>query len=145
MAKQINPLIATTPFVFLGGTCAGEDYRRQMIPMLEIDYFNPVVDDWNQDSIEIENQAKQRCAYELYVFTPEQTGMYGFMEAVVSAFHRRPQEVVIVFLVGNVPDHYLRSVEASKKLLREKTEAYIADSLQEAAAFLNRTQVGSTF
>lgn len=145
MATQVNPLLARKPFVFLGGTCAGEDYRRQIIPLLEIDYFNPVVDDWNQEAVEIENQAKQRCAYELYVFTPEQIGMYGYIEAVVSAFHRRPQEVVVVFRVGDASDAYLRSVEASKKLLREKTEAYVADSLEEAATFLNRTQIGSTF
>jgi len=31
--------------IFLGGTCNESTWRNRIIPMLEIDYFNPVVDD----------------------------------------------------------------------------------------------------
>jgi len=31
--------------VFLGGTCNESTWRDELIPMLEIDYFNPVVDE----------------------------------------------------------------------------------------------------
>ncbi len=34
--------------VFLGGTCAGPDYRNEFIPLLKCDYFNPVVTDWDE-------------------------------------------------------------------------------------------------
>jgi hypothetical protein len=32
--------------VFLGGTCNESTWREKLIPMLKIDYFNPVVKDW---------------------------------------------------------------------------------------------------
>ena len=35
--------------VFLGGTCNESTWRNRIIPMLAIDYFNPVVDDWNEE------------------------------------------------------------------------------------------------
>jgi len=34
--------------VFLGGTCNNSKWRDVLIPRLKIDYFNPVVDDWNE-------------------------------------------------------------------------------------------------
>jgi len=30
---------------FLGGTCNGSLWREELIKMLTVDYFNPVVDD----------------------------------------------------------------------------------------------------
>jgi len=30
--------------IFLGGTCNNSTWREQLIPMLQINYFNPVVD-----------------------------------------------------------------------------------------------------
>ena len=35
--------------VFLGGTCNESTWRDKLIKMLEIDYFNPVVDDWTEE------------------------------------------------------------------------------------------------
>ena len=32
--------------VFLGGTCNGSRWRNELIPLLECEYFNPVVEDW---------------------------------------------------------------------------------------------------
>ena len=34
--------------VFLGGTCNDSLWREELIKKLEIDYFNPVVDDWTE-------------------------------------------------------------------------------------------------
>ena len=33
--------------VFLGGTCNESKWRDDLIKLLKIDYFNPVVKDWN--------------------------------------------------------------------------------------------------
>lgn len=33
----------------LGGTCNESQWREELIPMLSIDYFNPVVPDWTQE------------------------------------------------------------------------------------------------
>ena len=35
--------------VFLGGTCAESTWREKLIPLLKINYFNPVVDDWTEE------------------------------------------------------------------------------------------------
>ena len=45
---------------FLGGTCSGEDWRKELIPYLEkrnIDYFNPLIKGrpWEQSDEENEN------------------------------------------------------------------------------------------
>ena len=40
--------------VFLGGTCNNSTWRDTLIPLLKIDYFNPVVDDWTPECQEQE-------------------------------------------------------------------------------------------
>lgn len=56
--------------VFLGGTCADTDWRNELIPLLKVDYFNPVVDDWTPDCIHEENSQKYHfCNVHLYVIT----------------------------------------------------------------------------
>ena len=56
--------------VFLGGTCNESTWRDEIIPLLEeagIDYFNPVVEDWTEDCIEIENIEKMRSVIFIYM------------------------------------------------------------------------------
>ena len=50
---------------FLGGTCSGEDWRKELIPYLEkrnIDYFNPLIKGrpWEQSDEENENIEKNQ-------------------------------------------------------------------------------------
>ena len=33
--------------VFLGGTCNGSNWREELIKELDIDYFNPVIENWD--------------------------------------------------------------------------------------------------
>ena len=46
--------------VFLGGTCNGSRWREKIIPMLKIDYFNPVVPDWTPECQEEEKRQKKQ-------------------------------------------------------------------------------------
>lgn len=72
--------------VFLGGTCNGSTWREKLIPMLEIDYFNPVVDDWTQGCQDEEiRQKDEECNIHLYVITPKMKGVYSIAEAVESS------------------------------------------------------------
>ena len=46
---------------FLGGTCAETTWRDELMPLLEadeIDYFNPVVEDWTPECQAIEEEEK---------------------------------------------------------------------------------------
>ena len=50
--------------VFLGGTCNNSTWRNELIPLLNIDYFNPVVEDWTPEcQAEEERQKNEECQY----------------------------------------------------------------------------------
>jgi len=85
--------------VFLGGTCNGENWRATLIPYLDkygIDYFNPVVDDWNNEAQENERRERQECDYVLYVVTPAMIGVYSIAE-VVDDSNKRPEKTIFSF------------------------------------------------
>lgn len=75
--------------VFLGGTCADTTWRSELMPLLEkrgIEYFNPVVDNWTEECIAIEEEEKNsKCNVHLYVITKEMMGTYSIAEIVHSA------------------------------------------------------------
>ena len=78
--------------LFLGGTCNNSAWREELIPHLEkigIDYFNPVVDDWTAEAQKNEElEKKERCTHQVYVITPEMTGVFSIAEMVESAISR---------------------------------------------------------
>lgn len=48
--------------VFLGGTCNGSNWRNKLMPILkskDITYFNPVVDNWNDEAAKKELVARE--------------------------------------------------------------------------------------
>lgn len=48
--KDIIRSIAVT--VFLGGTCNNSTWRDKLIPLLTVDYFNPIVNEWTKECLE---------------------------------------------------------------------------------------------
>ncbi len=86
--------------VFLGGTCNESKWREELIPSLEgagIDYFNPVVDDWNDEAYKRELYEREHCDFCLYVITPRMTGVYAIAE-VVDDSNKRPAKTIFIFL-----------------------------------------------
>ena len=75
--------------VFLGGTCADTTWRDELIPLLKeknVDYFNPVVEDWTSECQQIEEDEKNNnCNVHLYVITKEMMGTYSIAEIIHSA------------------------------------------------------------
>ena len=63
--------------IFLGGTCNGSNWRDELIPKLQCDYFNPVVKDWTPACQEEERRQRQGCDVVLYVITPLMEGVYA--------------------------------------------------------------------
>ena len=55
--------------IFLGGTCNDSTWREELIPMLECDYFNPVVKEWNEEAQKLEIHKRLSCDFVLYVNT----------------------------------------------------------------------------
>jgi hypothetical protein len=83
--------------VFLGGTCNESTWRDKLIPLLKIDYFNPVVDDWTLECQEEEYRQKEICDIYLYVITPKMTGVFSIAELVDSS-NKRPTHTVFMIL-----------------------------------------------
>ena len=84
--------------VFLGGTCNGSRWRDRLIPLLDIDYFNPVVEEWNDKAQQEEMLQRENCDYCLYVLTPKMEGVYSVAEVVDAA---QPNDVVLILSSGN--------------------------------------------
>lgn len=83
--------------VFLGGTCNNSKWRDNLIPLLKVNYFNPVVDDWTEECMEEELIQRNECGCCLYVITPKMTGAYSIAEAVDDS-NKRPEKVIFCYL-----------------------------------------------
>lgn len=88
--------------VFLGGTCAESVWRDKLIPMLKIDYFNPVVPDWTEECMTEERRQREICDYCLYTITPSMQGVYSIAE-VIDDSNKRPHKTVFCVLDTEIP------------------------------------------
>lgn len=88
--------------VFLGGTCAETVWREKLIPMLSIDYFNPVVENWTEECMAEEIVQRETCDYCLYVITPSMQGVYSIAE-VIDDSNKRPERTIFCVLDSEVP------------------------------------------
>ncbi len=89
--------------VFLGGTRNNSTWRDDLIKMLEIDYFNPVVVDWTPECMKEEIKQREECDYCLYVITPKMIDVYSIAE-VVDDSNKRPEKTILCILTkdGNL-------------------------------------------
>ncbi len=86
--------------VFLGGTCNGSTWRNHMMIYLHdegIEYFNPVVDDWDDVAMKNELREREICDFCLYTITPKMTGVYSIAE-VIDDSNKRPEKTVLVLM-----------------------------------------------
>lgn len=111
--------------VFLGGTCAGVDWRSDLIPKLKIDYFNPVVDDWNAQAQINELRERESADYVLYVITPGIKGVYSIAE-VVDDSNKRPGKTVFCIAVnyGRFEPKMAKSLDAVGRLVERNGGVY---------------------
>lgn len=83
--------------VFLGGTVNGSKWRTIVKEQLNIDYFDPVVEDWTDAAYERELSERRFCDYVLYVLTPRMTGYYAVAE-VTDDSYQRPDKTIYCYL-----------------------------------------------
>ena len=124
--------------VFLGGTCNNSKWREDLIPLLKIDYFNPVVEDWTPECQEEEIRQRNNCDYVLYVITPKMTGSYSIAE-VVDDSNKRPDKTVFCFLESyedkEFDKHQKKSLKQIEKMIKENG-ATVCKDLEEVASIL---------
>lgn len=136
--------------VFLGGTCNNSLWRNELIPMLNIDYFNPVVDDWTEECYQEELKQREICDYCLYVITPRMTGVYSIAEAVDDS-NKRPNKTIFCVLKEDYPnkakgedwirisfeESQLKSLDKVGRMVENNGGQYF-NSLEEVAEYLNK-------
>lgn len=136
--------------VFLGGTCNESTWRKELIPLLTIDFFDPVVDDWTEECKERERYERETCDYCLYVITPRMVGTYSIAEAVDDS-NKRPEKTIFCVLENdNTEDDRLAfsaiyksfnnkqlySLDEVGKLIQRNGGKYFT-SLREVAEYVN--------
>lgn len=130
--------------VFLGGTTSNSKWRDRFIPLLQIDYFNPVVEKWTKECQIEEEKQKEECDYLLYVITRTYS-MYSIAEAVDDS-NKRPKKTIFCALNEDMPNKqmaFTRSNEnrlhAIGKIVKNNGGKYFT-SLEDVARFLNQTR-----
>lgn len=125
--------------VFLGGTCNGSLWRDFVIPKLKIDYFNPVVDDWNSTAHQKELYEREHCDYCLYVITPRLNGFYSIAELIDDS-NKRPQKTLFLFVESegkqSFDQHQVETLNAISKMVQTNGAKYF-ESFQTLIKFLN--------
>ena len=127
--------------VFLGGTCNNSTWRDKLIPLLKIDYFNPVVDDWTPECQDEEIRQRELCDYCLYTITPKMTGVYSIAE-VVDDSNKRSEKTILCVLDEDDENIFSETQIKSLKQVKEMVKnngANVFNSLEDIASFLNKT------
>jgi len=132
--------------VFLGGTCNKTTWRSELIPMLEVDHFDPVVKDWTPADQQRELEERETCDYCLYVITPKMTGVYSIAEAVDDS-NKRPEKTIFAPLQQDDKSEFdpgqWKALQAVANMVSENGGKVFL-TLSQVAAYLNNKQRRST-
>ena len=105
--------------VFLGGTCAESTWRDELIPLLNIDHFNPVVDDWTEECQKREKYERQTCDFVLYTITNQMQGVYSVAE-VVDDSNKRPERTIFCNLFKSSDKSMQKKFKSCRNTCRRK-------------------------
>jgi hypothetical protein len=124
--------------VFLGGTCAETTWRQQIIPHLQLNYFNPVVDDWNDECrLQEIDEKNMHCNVHLYVITSALEGVFSVAEVVDSA-HTKGKITILHIIPEGFSQGQLMSLRALKDLVSGIGGiAYIDSDIRRVIRVLN--------
>lgn len=125
---------------FLGGTCNDSTWRDELIPLLNINAFNPVVKDWTPECQQVEIEKRETADFVVYVITPKMNGVYSIVEAVDDS-NKRPEKTVFAYLTEDdgqmFEGHQVKALKAVADLII-RNGGQVFTSLEEVAAFLNQ-------
>ncbi len=125
--------------VFLGGTCNESQWREHLKPLLAIDYFDPVVPDWNEEAYQRELREREKADVVLYTITPRMAGVYSIAE-VVDDSNKRPQRTILCVLDQDGRKRWTegqhRSIRAVERMAMNNG-AIVFHALTDVAHYLN--------
>ncbi len=123
--------------VFLGGTCGKSTWRNELIPLLEIDYFNPVVEDWTPDCQKEEiRQREEVCDFVLYTITKDMEGVYSIAE-VVQDSNVRPEKTLFCIIPDRFTEKQMKSLLMVDSMVQKNGAKTFLD-LKSVAKYLNK-------
>lgn len=129
--------------VFLGGTTNNTNWRQDLIPKLKVDYFDPVVDDWDEEAYQQELKEREESEFVLYVITPKMKGVYSIAE-VVDDSNKRPDKTLFCVLSKDEKEKFdkeqLKSLDAVDKMVVDNGGKSF-ESLDEVAEYLNNQRL----
>jgi hypothetical protein len=127
--------------VFLGGTCNESTWRNRMMVYLfdvGLEYFNPVVDDWDSKAQENELKERETCDYCLYTITPKMIEVYSIAE-VIDDSNKRPDKTILIILREDDHERFLegkwKSLNAVAKMVKQNG-GQVFDNLHMAALWM---------
>lgn len=125
--------------VFLGGTYNGEDWRSIIIPKLKGEYFNPVVNDWDEDAQKREEKEKETCEIHLFYINKDMQGIFSIAEAVDSS-HRKDKQTLFIVNPTGLSKEQMKSFQATINLLnkKERTLAIFEKNIDNVVYTINK-------
>lgn len=119
--------------VFLGGTCAGSEWRSAFEPV--INCFNPVVPEWTDEAAAKEIKVRKDACLRLYGITPRMQGVYSIAEVVRDASIRPRGTALLLFKKdadAEFTDSQWKSLEAVATMIRSLgAKVFYADSVED--------------
>lgn len=101
--------------------------------MLQIDFFNPVVDDWTEACMVEEIKQRNLCDFCLYVITPKMTGVYSIAEAVDDS-NKRPEKTIFCVLAKDENKNFdtgqIKSLKCVGEMIKKNGGKYFKSLLQ---------------
>lgn len=133
--------------VFLGGTCNKSTWRNKLIPLLECDYFNPVVEEWNDNCYENEVREKNESKFHLFLITPLIEGYLSIAEVVESTLYSKDVTTVFMFIENDIDEdgelhgfteHQIKSLKKVGEIVENHGGIYVdSTNFQRLANLLN--------
>ncbi len=128
--------------VFLGGTCGSSTWRKKLMPNLQenVDAFNPVVENWNEEAQKREDFHKENDNVNLFVITPETNSPYSLFEIGVCATGDKKRTVVCFLDNENGTQFEGQQAKAVKKIKADLEKAGVPcfDKLDKLTEYLNQ-------
>lgn len=123
------------PHIFLGGSCSPTTWRADIaIPMLKeagVNYYNPQVDDWYPELVEIEARAKAAADELLFVIDSQTRAIASILEATEVICTGRTVRLVIddiedgtVIDGQSVTGRELKDLNRAREYLRDLAARY---------------------
>lgn len=126
--------------IFLGGTCNNSTWRDELMPVVQVDMFNPVVADWTPECQANEMDEKEnKCNIHFYCITKEMTGVFSIAEVMDSVHNKRVRTILQVIPEG-IELRQMKSLSAVVDLVNLRGGiAYVDNDINRAARVLNNS------